>query len=94
MAGLIKMLFNTNKPVFLLLLFVPIQSLCGLCSPIAVKGLTSFLTPGSFYDCDQMFSANPTFVTTSYNTGLKLAFENIWGYLLLTLISQFLNPVM
>lgn len=93
MASLLKMLFTSNKSIYLLLLLIPIQSLCGLCSPIAVKGLTGFLTPGSFYDCDQMFTSDPKFVITNYTPGLRLAFANLWGYLLLTLISQFLNPI-
>jgi hypothetical protein len=52
MVGLLKMLFRSNKLVIPLLLLVPIASLCGIASPISVKALTSFLTPGSFYNCD------------------------------------------
>ena len=77
------MLFKANKYILWLLLLVPITSICGLCSPIALNALTSFLIPGSFYDCDQMFSADPQFQVLPYNNGLILALENLYGYLIL-----------
>ena len=94
MKGMISLMFRVKKSIYWFALLVPLISLCGVCSPIAVNALTAFLTPASFYNCDDMFSANPRFNVLGFSDGISLAFGELWGYLLLTAVSQFLQPVL
>ncbi|CAL5986502.1 Xenobiotic-transporting_ATPase / Multidrug resistance-associated protein [Hexamita inflata] len=97
MKSLLSQLFTTNKQIItVLLVYVPITSLCGVCSPISVHQFTSVLIPQSFYDCDILFSANPNnsvFKQLGYKYGLWKVFEQLWAYLILIICSQMLNFV-
>ncbi|CAL6091960.1 Xenobiotic-transporting_ATPase / Multidrug resistance-associated protein [Hexamita inflata] len=101
MKSLLSQLFQANKKmIMLLLLYVPITSLCGVCSPIAVREFTSVLVPQTFYDCDQFFTSNPNFSTNppkftelGYVDGLYKAFKQLWGYLILVFCAQVVNFV-
>ncbi|CAL5989372.1 Xenobiotic-transporting_ATPase / Multidrug resistance-associated protein [Hexamita inflata] len=97
MKSLLSQLFTANKSMIMyLLLYVPITSLCGVCSPIAVRQFTSVLVPQTFYDCDKLFSSNPglsAFVLLDYQDGLKKAFKQLWGYLILVICAQTMNFV-
>ncbi|CAL6071291.1 Xenobiotic-transporting_ATPase / Multidrug resistance-associated protein [Hexamita inflata] len=97
MKSLLGQLFTANRKLILfLVLYVPITSLCGVCSPIAVRQFTSVLVPQTFYDCDQLFSSDPSdsaFVQLNYTDGLFKAFKQLWGYLILIICAQMINFV-
>lgn len=73
------------------------MSVSGLCSPISVREFTSTLTPSFFYDCDKVFSADPSlsqFAKLNYNDGVEKAFLWLWGYLILITVAQIVNVIL
>ncbi|CAL6025768.1 Xenobiotic-transporting_ATPase / Multidrug resistance-associated protein [Hexamita inflata] len=97
MKSLLSQLFAANKKLLgFLFIYIPIASLCGVCSPIAVRQFTSVLVPQTFYDCDELFNSNPgdsTFTQLNYQDGLWKVFKQLWGYLILIICSQIINFV-
>jgi hypothetical protein len=74
MKGMISLMFKVKRSIFVFSILVPLISICGVCSPVAVSALTGFLTPASFYSCDDMFSSDPHFNILPFTQGVTLAF--------------------
>lgn len=95
---MVSQTLNVNKKKFnLLFIFVPLVSVSGLCSPISVREFTSILTPSFFYDCDKVFSPDPSmsqFAKLNYNDGVAKAFLWLWGYLILIIVAQIVNVIL
>ncbi|CAL6010692.1 Xenobiotic-transporting_ATPase / Multidrug resistance-associated protein [Hexamita inflata] len=93
--SLLNLILRANrKYLIMLVLYIPLVSLCSISSPISVRKFTSILIPSSFYNCDSLFTddpANSQFVPLDYRSGLEKVLVDLWGFLVLTFVSQVAN---
>lgn len=67
-----------------------ILALCGIMLPLSLSYFTDYYTPGVFYDCDILFSDNPSFEVFNYQTSLLMLLKNLIGWVFCFLIAEFL----
>ncbi|KAH0572254.1 Xenobiotic-transporting ATPase / Multidrug resistance-associated protein [Spironucleus salmonicida] len=90
--SILKASFKAFKKSYIpLILTTPIVSLCTVISPLAVQHFTQFLTPSTFTDCTKLISPNPFYSLIPYKEGIVKGFKNLYVYLILVFISQYLK---
>ncbi|CAL6094608.1 Xenobiotic-transporting_ATPase / Multidrug resistance-associated protein [Hexamita inflata] len=93
--SLMNLILRANrKYLIMLIVYIPLVSLCSISSPISVRKFTQILIPSTFYNCDDLFTDNPAqsqFIQLNYRSGLEKVLVQLWGFLILSFVSQVAN---